>query len=48
MAFAKDSSGQVGLGSRLFLGKEATWGQAPSAWASYSIYNHSTLNPKFS
>ena len=47
------SPGVIGLGSRLFIGKETTWGSATNAsgnamalandWEQYNIYNQNDI-----
>ena len=45
----KDSSGYIGLGSRLFLGKESSWGVRPTTdatWGQYNVYNQEGSRPQ--
>ena len=45
-----DSSGYIGLGSRLFLGKETvSWGAQPvteGLWEQYNVYNQEGARPQ--
>ena len=42
----RESSGYIGLGSRLFLSKEATWGTKANNWELYNVYNQEGGRPQ--